>query len=346
MGNEKATTISTFFEHVNKRILKKNGMLYKNLQIGLAGRILEIRYWDEMEVSLIRSSLLGRVLSKEMYGVPDAVIWYYTDDVNIYIPDSFRDKPLPEGAITDVYQGKDTTGCIKVTRSTEMEGADYIGKTYYFCRQAGTDYDDCMLGHPLIRCFYFWAEQEGLLILHSAAVGVNHKGVLISARGGAGKSTLSVSCLLEGLDFVADDYVMMREAGERNALPLYTMVGLNSDMNQILKPNMPVIKTEEKRNGKKFFDASAYPFQEELPIKAILCPKVTDGSEPMIVPTDRGPVLVKLVHSSVSQIGGRRDTEMVKRMMDRLKDLPTYEFCLSKDLKKNVTVLRKFMEGL
>jgi hypothetical protein len=345
MGNEKAT-ISTFFENVNKRILKKNGILYKNLQIGLAGKVLEIRYWDDIEVSLIRSSLLGRVLSKEQYVVPDAVILCYTDDVNLYIPDSFRDQPLPEGAITDVYQGKDTTGCIRVTRGTEMTGADYISKTYYFCRQAGTDYDDCKLGHPLIRCFYFWAEQENLLILHSAAVGFNHKGVLISARGGAGKSTLSVSCLLEGLDFVADDYVIMREAGERTALPFYTMVGLNADMDQILKPNMPVIKTEEKRNGKKFFDASAYPFQEELPIKAILCPNVTEGNEPMIVPTDRGAVLVKLVHSSVSQIGGRRDIEMVRRMIDRLKDLPVYEFSLSKDLKKNVAVLKNFMEGL
>lgn len=344
MDNE--ATISTFFENVNKRILKKNGILYKNLQIVLAGKIVELRYWDTSEIALVRASLLGRVLPEEKYVVPDAVIWCYTDDVNIYIPDSFRDKPLPEGAITDVYQGKDTTGCIKVTRSTEMEGADYIRKTYYFCRQAGTDYDDCMLGHPLIRCFYFWAEQEKLLILHSAAVGFNHKGVLISARGGAGKSTLSVSCLLEGLDFVADDYVMMREAGERNALPLYTMVGLNSDMYQILKPNMPVIKTEEKRNGKKFFDASAYPFQEELPIKAIIFPNVTEGSEPRIVPTDRGSVLVKLVHSSVSQIGGRRDTEMIRRMIERLKDLPVYEFCLSKDLKKNVTVLKHFMEAL
>lgn len=345
MADEQAT-ISAFFEQVNKRILKKNGLLYKHLQIGLAGKILEIRYWDDIEVSLIRSSLLGRVLSTEQYAVPDAVIFCYTDEVNVYIPDSFRDQPLPEGAVTDVYQGRDATGCIKVTRNAEMEGADYTTKTYYFCRQAGTDYEDCMSGHPLIRCFYFWAEQENVMILHSAAVGFHHKGVLISARGGAGKSTLSVSCLLEGLDFVADDYVMMREAGERNALPLYTMVGLNPDMYRILKPDMPVIKTEEKRNGKKFFDASAYRFQEELPIKAILCPQVTEESEPRIVPKDRGSVLVKLVHSSVSQTGGRRDTEMVKRMMDRLKDLPVYEFCLSPDLKRNVTVLQNFMEGL
>lgn len=345
MDNEK-NTIFTFFENVNKRILKKNGPFYENFQIILAGKIIEIRYWDEMEVSLIRSSLLGRVLPKEKYCVPDAVMWCYTDDVNLYIPNSFRDQPLPEGAITDVYQGKDATGCIKVTRSTEMAGADYIRNTYYVCRQAGIDYNNSTLGHPLLRCFYFWAEKENLLILHSAAVGFNHKGVLISARGGAGKSTLSVSCLLEGLDFVADDYVMMREAGEPSALPLYTMVGLNQDMYQILKPNMPVIKTEEKRNGKKFFDASVYTFQEELPIKAILFPNVTGRSEPRIAPTDQGSVLVKLVHSSVNQIGGRRDTEMVRKMIARLKDLPVYEFSLSKDLKKNVAVLKNFMEEL
>ncbi|MFB9278682.1 hypothetical protein [Cohnella cellulosilytica] len=345
MGNEKPT-ISAFFERVEQHILKKNGVLYESFQIGLAGKRVEIRYWDEKEVSLIRYSVLGRVLPQEKYAVPDAVIWCYTHDVNLYIPDSFRDRPLPEGAITDVYQGKDATGCIRITRSAEMAGADYIRNTYYFCRQAGTDDEDCMLGHPLLRCFYFWAEQENLLILHSAAVGFNHKGVLISARGGAGKSTLSVSCLLEGLDFVSDDYVLLRETGEVNALPLYTMIGLNQDMYRILKPNMPVIKTEEKRNGKKFFDASAYSFQEQLPIKAILFPHVTEGSEPRIAPADQGPVLVKLVHSSVSQIGGRRDTERVRRMIARLKPLPVYEFSLSKDLKQNVEVLKNFMEGL
>jgi|GEM_PF-3299607 len=345
MGHNK-TTISTFFESVKNRIIKKNASLYEYIQISLAGKVIEIRYWDEIEVSLIRHSFLGRVLPKEKCGLPDAVIWCYTDDVNLYIPDVYRDKPLPEGAITDVYQGKDLTGCIKVTRDTEMAGADYNSKTYYYCRQEGIDYDDCKLGHPLLRCLYFWAEQENLLILHSAAVGLDNKGVLISARGGAGKSTLSVSCLLEGLDFVSDDYVMMPVTGDRHALPLYTMVGLNKDMYQILKPNMPVIKTEEKRNGKKFFDASAYHFQEQLLIKAILFPKVTEESEPSITPTHQGAVLVKLVHSSVNQIGGRRDTELVRKMMERLKDLPVYEFSLSKDLKKNVAVLKNFVEGI
>ncbi len=340
------TTVSTFLESVNNRIVKKNGALYESWQVSLAGKVVEIRYWNELEVSFIKASLLGRGLPKEKYTVPDTVVWCYTDDVNVYIPDLLRNQPLPEGALTDVYQGRDATGCMKVTRSIGMTGGDFARRTYYFCRHAGTSYDDFMLGHPLLQFFYFWTEQENLLLLHSAAVGINHKGVLISARGGSGKSTLSVSCLLEGLAFVGDDYILMSGAGERHALPLYTMVGLNQDMIQLLKPDMPVVKTEEKRNNKQFFDATAYPFEEQLPIKAILYPQVTEQSEPTITPTDRGPVLVKLVHSSASQIGGRRDTQLVKRMMDRLKDLPVYQFNLSKDLKKNVNVLKHFVEGL
>lgn len=342
----KNNTISSFFEDVNRRILLKNGVNYLKFQVLLAGKIVEVRFWDEAEVILIKSSLVGRVLTEEKYNTPDSVIWCYTDDVNTYIPDSLRDKPLPEGAVTDVYQGKDSTGCIKITRNDEMAGADFIRNTYYYCRQVGIDYDDCKWGHPLVKIFYFWAEQEKLFILHSAAVGINNKGVLISARGGAGKSTLSVSCLLEGLQFVADDYVIMPQVGEHQAVPLYTMVGLNRDMYDILKPDMPVIKTDEKRNGKKFFDASAYKFEETLPIKAIIYPQVTEESEPHIIQIEQGPVLVKLVHSSINQAGGRRDTETVKKMIAKLKDLPVYQFSLSHDLKKNVAFLKNFIGRL
>lgn len=342
-GNNK---ISSFFRDVNKRILNINGNSYNKIQLTLAGKVIEIRYWDENEVSFLKLSFLGRLISKEMYTIPNAIFWCYTDDVNLYIPVPFRDKPLPKGEVTALYQGKDSSGVIKILRNSEMLGADFITKHYYVCRHIETEYDDGTMGHPLIRSLYFWAEQENLLILHSAAVGINNKGILISARGGAGKSTLSISWLLKGLNFVSDDYVIINADCDLNAYPMYTMVGLNEDMYQTLRPNMPVISTIEKRNNKRFLDASSYSFCESLPIKAIVFPSVTEDDEPSISSTEKGPVLVKLVHSSVNQIGGGKDTLLIKKIIDRLNHLPVYKLCLTKDLNKNVLFLKNFMEGL
>src|SRR5690606_6595755 len=119
------TSLSQFFESVNKRMIQRYSESYEYFQIVLAGKIIELRYWNINEVLLIKQSLNGRILPEEKDRSADVIIWCYSDDIELYIPEQFRNKPLPKGAMTDIYQGKDTTGCIKVTRSTEMTGADY-----------------------------------------------------------------------------------------------------------------------------------------------------------------------------------------------------------------------------
>ena len=49
------------------------------------------------------------------------------------------------------------------------------------------------------------ARAQGLLPLHAACVGRNGRGVLLMGESGAGKSTVALQCLLNGLDFLAED---------------------------------------------------------------------------------------------------------------------------------------------
>jgi energy-coupling factor transporter ATP-binding protein EcfA2 len=54
---------------------------------------------------------------------------------------------------------------------------------------------------------------QGLVPLHAACVGRAGQGILLLGPSGSGKSTLSLHCLLQGLDFLAEDSVLVRPDG-------------------------------------------------------------------------------------------------------------------------------------
>jgi hypothetical protein len=54
---------------------------------------------------------------------------------------------------------------------------------------------------------------QGLVPLHAACVGRAGAGALVLGSSGAGKSTLMLHCLLAGLEFLAEDSVLVEPAG-------------------------------------------------------------------------------------------------------------------------------------
>jgi hypothetical protein len=54
---------------------------------------------------------------------------------------------------------------------------------------------------------------QQLVPLHAACIGRGGRGILLLGSSGAGKSTLSLHCLLQGLDFLAEDSVLVKPEG-------------------------------------------------------------------------------------------------------------------------------------
>lgn len=54
---------------------------------------------------------------------------------------------------------------------------------------------------------------QGLVPLHAACVGRGGCGILLLGPSGSGKSTVSLHCALHGLDFIAEDSVLVRTGG-------------------------------------------------------------------------------------------------------------------------------------
>ena len=57
------------------------------------------------------------------------------------------------------------------------------------------------------------ARVQRLVPLHAACVGRGDRGILVVGPSGSGKSTLVLECLLEGLDFLAEDSVLVGPSG-------------------------------------------------------------------------------------------------------------------------------------
>ncbi len=327
-------TLSEYFRYVDKRIAEQREDGDTSFKISVCGQIIEQRFTLRAHAESVKKYMTGIIVGNDVK--PDAVFYYWTEDVKAYEP--------PQAASeTAVWQSKDETGYIRVTPGYGMVGVDYTENTYYFCREPRSNPESMLYGHAMIVAFGQWAKHNGLMLLHSACVGVDGKGVLLSARGGGGKSTLAVSCLLGGFDFVADDYVLVNKEGPLKAMPLYRTVSLNQDMAAVLKPDMEIVRIDHDRNDKLMLDASGFSYVNELPVDAIICPRVSDVDEPEIRKTNPGPVLVKLIDSTASQLGVFRDPEPYRIMSQRLIGKPVYEILLSRDLEKNRDALRKFI---
>lgn len=72
---------------------------------------------------------------------------------------------------------------------------------------------------PLLQLLHFWGASVGKTLIHGAAVGVANKMVLIGAPGGAGKSTLAMAALLQGMSYCGDDYLMVDQVVDEDAGP-------------------------------------------------------------------------------------------------------------------------------
>lgn len=84
-----------------------------------------------------------------------------------------------------------------------------------------------VLATPLRSILHWCMELNGRQLMHAGAVGWEGRGVLLPGRGGSGKSSTSLACLLAGMDFLADDYVSVSLDPEPRLHRLYSTAKLD-----------------------------------------------------------------------------------------------------------------------
>ena len=207
---------------------------------------------------------------------------------------------------------------------------------------------DGFVSHPFHMEFSWWAQRNGLLFLHSACIGMEGKGVLLSGAGGSGKSTLALSALQSGLHLLSDDYLLIKDGIPPEAIRLYSSAYLTEDMMQRLPEYKEKAYWTSNLRKKSLIDLCAFEgmIADRMPLKAVVIPHIAHAAEPVIERNADIRTLVPLLSSTSYQNRELRNKEVFQNMMRLLKSLPAYHFTLTDDVRRNAEYLKSWLEEL
>jgi hypothetical protein len=279
----------------------------------------------------------------------DCTFFIWKDDVKSYVTDFAQGTP---GLV--LYQKNSNIHTIEIyTEENKLSAYNPETKTHYF--SIGDFSVDLIrkMGHLFVKQLSDIAQMAAdHALVHAAAVGIDDQGVLICARGGGGKSTLAVSAMLAGFQYVADDYVILSktEAGQLYAHPIYSTINLFPSMQEQLDGlNAKFIHKSYWQPDKNTLDISAHHdrFVHQLPVNVVIFPQIGNVEIPSIEPMDemgKRKAIVQLVHSTISQMQETRNHGYIKLLMSLVSGLDFYRINLSPDLNANVKLLKQFIK--
>jgi hypothetical protein len=159
--------------------------------------------------------------------------------------------------------------------------------------------------------------------------------MLITGKGGIGKSTTALACLSHGLSYVGDDYLIVGLDPEPTVYSLYSTAKLNPDQVARFPELASLASTLGHRGDEKavlrLFPRFAGQIARVMPLRALVTPRVT-GYEA----TALAPLSPELLHraasfTTMSQLpyAGRYTHEFVGRLTEAV---PGFELALGRDL--------------
>ena len=200
------------------------------------------------------------------------------------------------------------------------------------------------LAAPLRSILHWWMELNGRQLVHAAAVGCGGRGVLIPGRGGSGKSSTSLACLLAGMDFVADDYLALALDPEPRAYRLYSTAKLDP-RSLILYPDLAArCRTVHQPGFDKVVlfleDGYAEQLKESLPLKLALKPSISGAPETALGEAEPFEIERALAYETLAQLphAGAGTVEFLNRVS---REVPRSAIYLGTERARIATVIQQ-----
>jgi hypothetical protein len=203
---------------------------------------------------------------------------------------------------------------------------------------------------PMRPLLGWWAEAHGAQLVHAAAVGHEDFGcLLLAARGGSGKSTLSAACLEAGWKFLGDDYVGLRLDAARavTAFSLYCTIKLEQEQIRNSFPRLAdlLIPPHGTHEGYDKHTALVHPhygtqLAEQLPVRALIVPVLQPGAG--LASISGAQALAALAPTTLLQMPGS-DAGTLERIGRLIAGIPKYRLGLLPEHRLNVQALAELL---
>lgn len=206
-------------------------------------------------------------------------------------------------------------------------------------------------GYPVSVLLNWWLAQKNRYFVHAAAIGTPLGGILLTGKGGSGKSTTTLSCVQSELGIVGDDYTAI-EPEKGIAHSLYNTVKLKrlSDVERFPRlkacvSNLDRVSEEDEGEKAMIFLHEHFPdkLMAEMPVKAILVPRIVDRPETLIVPASPALAFKALAPSTLFQLPGNAQ-QAFRALVEMVRQIPSYEIQLGSDISAIPPTIRQFIE--
>jgi len=191
--------------------------------------------------------------------------------------------------------------------------------------------------------------QRGLFFAHAAAVGNDNGAVMLVGEGGSGKSTTSLLCLAEGMDFLGDDYCLFDTESAPSVHSAYCSAKLDPDCLQRLPIFQPMVNPGNDLGEDKALLILHKDFSSQLvssrPVLAILVPSVTHQEATTIERISALAGIRALAPSTMQQIAGP-DARAWRAIAGLARKVPSYRLKVGYDLKQIPGRIESLIEQL
>ncbi|HJR53571.1 MAG TPA: glycosyltransferase [Gemmatimonadota bacterium] len=145
-------------------------------------------------------------------------------------------------------------------------------------------------GSPLRTLLHWSMEASGRQLVHGAAVGTDEGALLVTGRGGVGKSTTALACLEAGMQFLGDDYVVVGLDPEPRVYRLYGSAKLTAEQLERFPSLAGLVGPGDLlEDGKALMilpSSLSGQIPHSLPLRALVTPSFADGRESFVGAAD------------------------------------------------------------
>lgn len=201
---------------------------------------------------------------------------------------------------------------------------------------------------PVRTLLQWFFSRRQVHLVHGAAVAVDGRAVLITAKGGSGKSTTALSSVASGLGYLSDDYTAVSLAGEITAHSFYNSAKLTPSSLAAFPEFQPYVRETSVGDGGKsiLYVAQAAPAQIVLqaPLVAMLIPVLHKAETTHVVPASKKQAFLALAPSTMFQLplAGATVGAALRELVDRV---PCHFLMLGPDVREVPGGIERFLRS-
>ena len=203
---------------------------------------------------------------------------------------------------------------------------------------------------PLRAILLLGLHAPGRLLVHAAALGRAETGMLLAGGAGAGKSTTALACVIAGLDYAGDDYVVL---DLRGATPIaHSVYGTakvvpnTTALLPELAARVPEVAGEDRE--KLVVDLAgtwAERMRASIPVSVVVLPVVRGAQRSRLTRCSPAAALRALAPTTIHQlpsVGG----SALAQLAELVRRVPAYSLELGSSPQEAATVLASMLEEL